>query len=559
MQRTNATKPLFVLLAAAILALPAIPVSASGAATPSRLDDEVSQRIQTAAETQRIPVIVEGANDGFDRGNGARRAQRTEGRVRSSGGQVVGTSNLLGATVAALTPAEIRALSSDPSIARIHFDTEVKAANVGPADTSTGPTPIVFQQTVGATDAWRQGQTGRGVTIAVLDSGIDTNNPAFGARVKERVDFVNPTHPVQGDPAGHGTHVAGIVAAGRNAVSPGIAPDANLVSVRVLDANGKSRLSTVMLGLEWVVAHKQSLGIRVVVMALGAPTSGGYREDPLAAAAELAWRSGLVLVTAAGNNGPGAGTIQTPGIDPLILTVGASDDNGTATASDDSLPTWSSVGPTADGVTKPELVAPGRKIVSVRVPGSTLDLQSPSHVEGPTTIRFSGTSEAAAVAAGSAALLVAQRPELTPDQTKALLVNAALPLTGVAKAGQGAGLLNVARALAARTPRVESSHLRPAEGLLRALLPLLHNRDDEQVQGDQVRWDSFSWDSFSWDSFSWDQVRWDQVRWDQVRWDSFSWDQVRWDQVRWDSFSWDAVRWDAVRWDAVRWDQVVFD
>src|SRR5438270_14019111 len=106
MLRTNATKFFFASLAVAILALPAIPVSASGAPTPSRLDDEVSQRIQTTAETQRIPVIVEGAHDGFDRGNGQRRAQRAEGRVRTSGGQVVGNSNLLGATVAALTPAE---------------------------------------------------------------------------------------------------------------------------------------------------------------------------------------------------------------------------------------------------------------------------------------------------------------------------------------------------------------------------------------------------------------------------------------------------------------------
>src|SRR5207244_2511851 len=128
-------------------------------------------------------------------------------------------------------------------------------------------------------------------------------------------------------------------------------------------------------------------------------------------------------------------------------------------------------------------LAPGRKIVSVRVAGSTLDRQSPSHVEGLTTIRFSGTSEAAAIAAGSAALLIAQRPDLTPDQTKALLVNTARPLTGAAKAGQGTGLLNVDRALAARTPLVDSSHLRPAEGVLRALLPQVRHRDDKQVDG----------------------------------------------------------------------------
>ena len=205
----------------------------------------------------------------------------------------------------------------------------------------------MFQQAIGATQAWQDGFTGKGVTVAVLDTGIDNNTSAFGARVKARVDLVDPAHPAQGDPAGHGTHLAGIIAAGRNAPSPGIAPDADLVSVRVLDENGSSRLSTVIHGLEWVIAHKSSLGIRVVVLALGAPTQGGYQKDPLAAAAEIAWRSGLVLVTAAGNDGPGAGTIETPGIDPLVLTVGASDDNGTVSSTDDTIPFWSSVGPTA--------------------------------------------------------------------------------------------------------------------------------------------------------------------------------------------------------------------
>jgi serine protease AprX len=333
----------------------------------------------------------------------------------------------------------------------------------------------------------------------------------------------------------------------------------------VLDANGSSRLSTVMLGLEWVVAHKAELGIRVVVMALGAPAVAGYHEDPLAAASELAWHSGLVLVVAAGNGGPGAGTIQTPGIDPLVLTVGAADDNGTAAVADDGIPTWSGVGPTPDGLVKPELVAPGRKIVSVRVPGSTIDLQSPTHIEGPTTIRFSGTSEAAGVAAGAAALLLQQRPSLDPDQTKALLVGSARPVAGASKASQGAGLLNMTRALAARTPHVEQSRLRPADGLLRAILPALRAQglgrtDGEDAQGDgSVQGDQVRWDQVRWDQVRWDQVRWDQVRWDQVRWDQVRWDQVRWDQVRWDQVRWDQVRWDQVRWDQVRWDQAIFD
>jgi serine protease AprX len=379
MQHLHAPKQLFALLAVAVMALPVFTVPASATPAPARLDDEVSQRLQTAAESVRIPVIVEGSPEG----DGAGRAQRAETRIHSGGGLVVGSSSLLGASVAELTPAQIRALAADPSVGRIHIDADVTATALTNTDPSTGGlTPIVFQQTVGATQAWADGFTGKGVTVAVLDTGIDTNNSAFGARVKARVDFVDPTHPAQGDPAGHGTHLAGIIAAGRNAPSPGIAPEADLVSVRVLDENGHSRLSTVIRGLEWTIAHKSALGIRVVVLALGAQTHAGYQKDPLAAAAEIAWRSGLVLVTAAGNDGPGARTIESPGIDPLVLTVGASDDNGTVSSADDSIPFWSSVGPTSDGLAKPELVAPGRKIVSVRVPGSTLDVLSPTHLEG---------------------------------------------------------------------------------------------------------------------------------------------------------------------------------
>src|SRR6266849_1203648 len=520
MHLTPVPQRLLAFLAAAILALPVSAAPASAAQAQARLDNEVTQRLQTTAESQRIPVIIEGAPDRGAQASGANRAQRAEDRVRNSGGHVIGTSSLLGASVAELTPAEIRTLATDPSVGRIHIDTEVTATAVGAAEPSTGgATPIVFQQTIGAPDAWQTGDTGQKVTVSVLDTGIDNNNAAFGTRVKARVDFIDPTHPAQGDPAGHGTHVAGIVAAARSALSPGIAPDASLVSVRVLDAQGRSRLSTVIRGLEWVVAHKSSLGIRVVVMALGAPAAGGYREDPLAAAAELAWQSGLVLVTAAGNAGPDAGTIQTPGIDPLVLTVGASDDNGTAAASDDSIPTWSSVGPTPDGLAKPDLVAPGRKLVSVRVPGSTLDLQSPSHIEGPTTIRFSGTSEAAAVAAGAAALLINQRPELSPDQAKALLMGAARPLQGYNAGAQGAGLINVPRALDARTPHVTRPHLPPADGVIRALLPTLQREfgnDQGRDQGDTAHGDGVNADHVGWDHVGWDNLYWDNSVWDHV-------------------------------------------
>jgi len=281
-------------------------------------------------------------------------------------------------------------------------------------------------------------------------------------------------------------------------------------------------------------------------MALGAPASGSYRDDPLAAAAEMAWRSGLVVVAAAGNTGPTAGSISTPGIDPLVVTAGAADESGTPSTSDDVIPSWSSEGPTADHIAKPDLVAPGRMIVSVRVPGSTIDRALPTHVEGPQLFRLSGTSEATAVTAGAAALLVEHNRGATPDQVKALLVRNATRLAGASPAAQGSGELNVARALQAGLPTDAQQHARPSDGLLK-LLFLLDPR--ELADALHVNWDHVNWDSVNSDHVNWDSVNSDHVNWDHVNWDHVNWDHVNWDHVNWDSVNWDHVNWDHVNWD----------
>jgi len=444
----------------------------------------------------------------------------------------------------------------------------VQASATNDASASVGAaTPITFDETIGATEAWTSGNTGRGVTVAVLDTGIDNNAAAFGSRVKARVDLVDPTHPAQGDPAGHGTHVAGIVGASRSFAAPGVAPDASLVSVRVLDEQGQAHMSTVIAGLEWTIAHKADLGIRVVIMALGAPATVSYREDPLAAAAEMAWRSGLVVVVAAGNTGPAAGSISSPGDHPLLLTVGATDESGTPTVSDDVIPLWSGQGPTLDGVAKPDLVAPGRKIVSVRVPNSTLDRLLPTHIEGPQTFRLSGTSEATAVSAGAAAVLLQQRGDLKPDEVKAVLTHSTSRLSNVTTSAAGSGEINIGRALAtAVPPHAKQSSVRPSDALIRllaavapgALAELLGNGDD-QASSDHVNWDHVNWDHVNWDHVNWDHVNWDHVNWDHVNWDHVNWDHVNWDHVNWDHVNWDHVNWDHVNWDHVNWDHVNWD
>jgi serine protease AprX len=236
----------------------------------------------------------------------------------------------------------------------------------------------------------------------------------------------------------------------------------------------------------------------------------------------MAWRSGLVVVTAAGNGGPNHATISTPGIDPLVLTVGAADESGTPANADDVIPFWSSRGPTRDGVAKPDLVAPGRKIVSVRVPGSTLDQLLPTHVEGPQTFRMSGTSGATAVAAGAVALLLQQRAELNPDEAKGILLGTTTRLGGLSRDAEGRGELNAALALATPTPSHARQTARPANGLLHLLVDL-------GVAGDHVNWDHVNWDHVNWDHVNWDHVNWDHVNWDHVNWDHVNWDHVNWD------------------------------
>ena len=510
MQRSHILRPVIALLAAASIALP-LPASAAPAPTSPQLDPAVTQRLQTTPAAGLIPIIVEGADAPTPTSGSNARARLAEAHVRGAGGRIVGSSNLLGAAFAELTPAQIRTLASDPAVGKIHVDADVKGTSQNTDSVATVSTPIVFQQTIGAPQVWQAGDTGRGVSVAVLDSGIDNNVDAFGARVKARVDFVDPAHPAQGDPAGHGTHLAGIVAASRSFPSPGIAPDASVVSVRVLDPNGSSRVSTVIKGLEWTIAHKDALGIRVVVMALGAPVSGSYRDDPLAAAAEMAWRSGLVVVVAAGNDGPATGTITSPAIDPLVLTVGASDESGTPATTDDIIPIWSSEGPTVDGLAKPDLVAPGRKIVSVRVPGSTIDQQLPTHVEGPQTIRLSGTSEATAVAAGAAALLAGGPRHLNPDEVKALLKSTATPLAGASANAQGNGEVNAAHAFSAPVPEHVRQTARPSNALLKVLDDLGWGK---LVAALRVRSDHVIWDQVNSDHVIWDHVIWDQIELD---------------------------------------------
>ena len=258
------------------------------------------------------------------------------------------------------------------------------------------------------------------------------------------------------DEFGHGTHVAGIVAAepiDESGGNVGMAPGANLINLKVLGSDGSGKTTDVIAAIEWANRNRYRYGIRIINLSLGHPVFESYKDDPLCQAVEHATAAGLVVVTAAGNSGvtttgrPIMGGISSPGNSPFALTVGAVDDHGTPRRSDDTIPDWSSRGPTAfDHVVKPDVVAPGRNIVSLEVPGSTIARQYPErHVSGSGThayFRLSGTSMSAAVVSGAVALLLQANPSLTPQQVKLALELSAstLPRVGLSKKGQATSM-----------------------------------------------------------------------------------------------------------------------
>ena len=330
------------------------------------------------------------------------------------------------------------------------------------------------------------------------------------------------------DDNGHGTFVAGIIG-GRGWGVPGTvaagsyvgtAPDANLISIKVANSAGQAHVSDVIGALEWVSKNRLAYNIRVVNLSLVTTVADSYHTDMLDAAVELAWLQGLVVVVAAGNGGPNAG-ITSPANDPFIITVGATDDKATLSTADDALASFSSYGLTADLISKPDMVAPGRHIIStLSSPLAPLAVQFPTRVTGGGSyINLSGTSAAAPVVSGVVAQLLQARPTLNPGQVKGLLSQTALPVAG---AGTGAGYPRVGAAVAYASPVRNTNYGKLPNVYLLAAYAAQTGRAFNTLAWDSVSWDSISWDSISWDSISWDSVAWDSVSWDTVAWDSVS-------------------------------------
>lgn len=226
------------------------------------------------------------------------------------------------------------------------------------------------------------------------------------------------------------------------------------MGLKVLDKYGSGSLSAVIEAVQWCRDNQSRHNIKVVNLSLGSTAVQSYKEDPLCLAVEELWRSGVVVCAAAGNEGPNESTISTPGIDPVIITVGASNDFNTIDTGDDEVADFSSRGPTIDSLTKPDLMTPGSNIISLRAPGSNLDKNdSASRYDDNYTV-LSGTSMATPICCGVVALLLEAKPDLSPDQVKERLISSCSSLGEYSANEQGAGLVDAR--LAARESAVGS-------------------------------------------------------------------------------------------------------
>jgi serine protease AprX len=355
--------------------------------------------------------------------------------------------------------------------------------------------------------------------VAVVDSGLSTKNGDFMSGTSSRIIaesyFGNKSNAK--DEHGHGTHVTGII--GGNGLASGgiyrgVAPGVNLINLRVADKDGLTHESSVLDSLQWIYTNKDLYNIRVVNLSLNSTVAQSYHNSPLSAAVEILWFNGIVVVVSAGNNGIADGpvTIFPPANDPFVITVGATEDKGTPSLTDDNLAVFSAYGTTDDGILKPELVAPGRNVIApLSDKASSVYTAHPLHRVGDDYFRMSGTSMSAPVVSGAVALLLQDKPDLNPDQVKyRLMATANQDWPGYNPTESGSGYLDVQAAVNGTTTESANTGISVSQ--------MLSSGDNP------VAWDSVGWNSVGWNSVGWNSVGWNSVGWNSVGWNSSIWD-----------------------------------
>ncbi|HET6873351.1 MAG TPA: S8 family peptidase, partial [Acidimicrobiales bacterium] len=463
-------------------------------------------------------------------------AQSPTNAVSCANGAVDDSLSVLNAVHAQVANDQLTDLLAQPGVS-VYPDVPV---SVQSTVASTGPhTPSDdFLQETGATTLASAGDTGQGVTVAVLDTGI-SSLPDFSGRLIGGVDFTSARNPYS-DAYGHGTFVAGLIA-GTGASSggqySGEAPGANLVSIKVAGATGVTDLATVMAGVGWAIQHRTQYNIRVLNISLGFQPISSTLLNPLDWAVDQAWAAGITVVTSAGNAGPFNGSILSPGDDPMAVTVGSLDDMTTPSVTDDEMNDFSSAGPTSpDGWVKPDLVSSGRSVVSLGAPGSTIWTQNPAGRLGTANFVGSGTSFSAAITSGAAALVLGDNPTLSPNQIKARLLGTTTPGPVGNPFVDGHGALNAAAAATSGDLEYSQSTAGLASVAFGTTVSLANN-------GPADTWNPALWGGSAWNGSAWNSAAWNGSAWNGSAWNSAAWNGSAWNGSAWNGSAWNSAAW----------------
>ena len=516
------------------------------------------------------------------------REAAAEAAVQRLGGRIRLRLRLINGFSAQIPDSAVARLRSLPAVARVTADRTLRPLTASYSQTGDSYSMYNITRTIGARQYWNAGYTGAGVGVAMIDSGVV---PVDGLTAPGKIvngpdiSFDGQSASLQYlDAYGHGTHMAGIIGGQSDAAaarSPadlasdttdflGVAPGARIVNVKVADAHGATDVSQVIAAIDWVVQHRndQGLNIRVLNLSYGTDSTQSYLTDPLSYAAEQAWKYGLFVVVAAGNAGYAkGGTMTDPAADPFVMSVGAVDTLGTLEQADDTYAPFSSSG-VKSGAGHVELAAPGAHIASLRAPGSYVDQMfgSSGYVDSG-IFRGSGTSQAAAMVAGAAALVLQQRPSLTPDQLKLLLTQTAAKVKGNTQQ-VGAGEINLAAALTAKEPKDALSAMQkwtPSTGLgtIEGSRGSSHvSMNGVTLQGEQdifgvpvvasvlaqLEAAASSWSGGTWNGSSWSASSWSASSWSGSSWSASSWSASSWSDAVWAGSSWSDSAWANAIW-----------
>jgi serine protease AprX len=550
------------------------------------------------------------------RGSGPGCTALVAAEVRMTGGHMTRTLAVLYGGTAEVPAGALNTLAHAPCVAEVTPDSPVQFYSIGGYDpTSDAASLYSTTQMIGAQNLWKNGATGKGVGVALVDTGVA---PVLGLSGSGQVvngpdlSFASQAQQlIYNDEYGHGTHMAGIIGGndvyGTTTTSPdmsaslstgamsaslslgtapasssgsqyagntsnfiGVAPDAHILNMKVADESGVADISQVIAAIDWVVAHRNDngLNIRVINLSFGTNSTQSYALDPLAFSAEFAWRSGIVVVAAVGNFGSTSNGVSDPAYDPYLLAVGAADTQKTLSTADDTVASFSSVG---NGVRNPDLVAPGVHIASLRDPGSNIDL----HYGATATVadrffRGSGSSMATAVVSGAVADLISAYPKATPDQIKWALTTTARSLNGQSPNAQGAGELNLSGALKANFSRFAPQSYTPSSGLgslESARGGTWVTANNVALQGDKDifgnPWNAQSivnatlagtaWSGGVFNGTAWSGTGWSGTGWSGTAWSGTAWSGTGWSGTGWSGSTWSGTGWSGTGWSGTGW------